>query len=253
MITALRTELFKIRTIRTPLGFLGGVAALTALVALLRAARAGAVGRHGLPPLYTSIGLSRVLTGTDAAMLLAMAFGVIVASGEFRHRTATDTYLAVPNRNVVLVAKACSALLVGALLGLVATAITTTVGLSFVAAKGYAVPLGGATIARYALGAILGSALLAAGGVAVGSLIRGQIGAIVVVFAWGFVVEQVLAGLFNSVAPYLPITAANSLAGATLAGGTTPLPFAAATALVAAVVVVLSTVASYTTVRHDVA
>ncbi len=252
MITALRTELYKIRTIRTPLGLLGAAVGLTALGAILRSSRAGTSGHMAIAPLYTQQGLSRVLTGTDIAMLLAMVLGVVIASGEFRHRTATDTYLATPNRTVVLVAKAASALVVGAMFGVLASAITTTVGLSFVAAKGYAVALSGATIARFALGAILGSALLAAGGVAIGSLIRGQIGAIVATFAWAFVIEQIIGGIFNSVAPYLPVTAANTLGGTNLGGGVSPLPFAAAAALVAGVVIVLGTVAARTTVQHDV-
>jgi len=35
-------------------------------------------------------------------------------------------------------------------------------------------------------------------GVALESLIRSQLGAIITVFDWGFVVEQIVGGLFNS-------------------------------------------------------
>jgi hypothetical protein len=75
-----------------------------------------------------------------------------------------------------------------------------------VAAKGYAVALSTATIVRFALGAILGTGLLAAVGVSVGSLIRGQLAAIVTVFPWGLVIEEFIGGLFDSTQPYLPFT-----------------------------------------------
>ena len=70
-------------------------------------------------------------------------------------------------------------------------------------------------------------------------------------------------GLFTSVRPYLPYTAATSQAGTALGAagfgssrgvsGGNPLPFAVATALLAAMVVVLAAVAARTTVRRDIA
>jgi hypothetical protein len=73
------------------------------------------------------------------------------------------------------------------------------------------------------------------------------------VFAWGLVVEQVIGGLFGSAQAYLPSTTATTMAGATLGGGTSPLPFAAAAALVAGVAALLSAVAARTTVQRDIA
>jgi hypothetical protein len=73
------------------------------------------------------------------------------------------------------------------------------------------------------------------------------------VFAWGFVIEQLIGGLFDSAQPYLPYTAAATMAGATLGGGIDPLPLAAAAALVAGVAALLSAVAARTTVQHDIA
>jgi hypothetical protein len=90
------------------------------------------------------------------------------------------------------------------------------------------------------------------GRVGLGSLFRSQIAAIVTVFAWGLVVEQVIGGLFDAAQPYLPYTAATTMAGATLGGGTGPLPFAAAGALVAGVAALVSAVAAWTTVQADV-
>ncbi len=252
MTWSIRTELLKLRTIRLPLGLLAAAAAMTALVTVLESSRAGGPGHMAIPPLDTEAGLTAVLTSTGFALLMAMVFGVTVASGEFRHGTATATYLATPDRVRVLTAKAAAAAGFGLLFGLVAAAVASGVGLGFVAARGYEVTVAGGTVVRYAAGAVLASGLLAAAGVGLGSLVRGQVGAIVTVFAWGLLVEQMVGGQFDGVAPYLPYTAATTMAGATLGGGVHPLPFAAATAVVAAAAALVAVVAARTTVRSDV-
>jgi hypothetical protein len=71
------------------------------------------------------------------------------------------------------------------------------------------------------------------------------------VFAWGIVAEQVIGGLFTSIKPYLPYTAATTMAGSG-ADGASPLPFAAAAAMVAAVAALLAAAAARTTVRRDI-
>lgn len=252
MIRLIRTELLKLRTIRLSYGLVAAAIAMTALEAVLTASRAGGGGPGGIPGLGTVAGLTAVVTSTDVAILLAMAFGATVASGEFRHGTATATYLATPDRNRVLLAKAFAAAGAGLLLGLASAAVATGAGLAFVAAKGVPVALSWATLARFGVGAALAAGLLAAAGVALGSLVRHQLGAIIAVFAWGLLIEHLVAVLFHAVGPYLPVTAANSMAGIAPAGGATALAFGAAAALVAGVATVIAGVAARTTVRADI-
>jgi ABC-2 type transport system permease protein len=258
MIGLVRLELLKLRTVRSSYGLLGLAAALTALDAVLRASRAGN-GR--IAPLDTAAGLRTVCTLTGFAMLMAMVLGATTASGEFRHGTATLTYLESPNRARVLIAKALCAALCGLALGAIGAAVATGIGLAFVAGRGYDVALAGGTIARYGIGAGLAAALLAAVGVGVGSLVRAQIAAVVGVLIWAIFVESIVGGLFNSIGPYLPFTAATTLAGASLGGGgfgfagtstATALPFAAAAALIAAVTLVIAFAAARTTVTADI-
>jgi ABC-2 type transport system permease protein len=261
MIKLTRVELLKLRTIRLPYGLLAASAALTALFAALEASRAGNT-TSGVAALYTAAGLSTVTTVTGWSMLFAGILGVTASSGEFRHASATLTYLANPNRVRVLFAKALAAAGVGAIFGLVSAGIATGVGLAFVAGHHYQVALAGGTIARHAAGAMVGAALLAAVGVGIGSLIRSQLAGVIGVFVWGLVVESVIGGLFTSVRPYLPYTAATTLAGIKLGGaafgpahgvgGGSPLPFMAAAALVAGVAALISFVASRTTVPADI-
>jgi hypothetical protein len=82
---------------------------------------------------------------------------------------------------------------------------------------------------------------------------RGQVGAIVTVFAWGFIIESILGGLYNSAQPYLPYTAARTLAGFTLNNGTASMTFLATTAYIVAITVVLLLLSARTTLRRDIA
>jgi ABC-2 type transport system permease protein len=261
MTRLIRVELLKIRTTRLSYGLLATAAGLTAVFSVLEASRAGS-GR-GVAPLFTSSGLTAVITGGVWALLLAAVLGVTVSSGEFRHATASQTYLLTPRRGRVLAAKAVAAAGAGAVFGLAGYVIAAGTGLIFVAARGYHVPIGDATLARYAIGHVVAAALLAAIGVALGSLVRSQLAAVIGVFVWAIVIESVVGGLFSSVQPYLPYTAATTLAGSQLGGAAfgpahdaattaTPLPFAAATALLAALAVAVSVLAARTTVARDV-
>ena len=260
MTTLIRMELLKLRTTRLSYGLLATAAGLTLAFSLLEATRAGTTA---VAPLSTAAGLTAVITGATLALLLAMVLGVTVSSGEFRHGTATATYLAVPQRNRVLAAKCVAAACAGAIFGFAGWLIATGVGLGFVVSDGYAEPIGAATMARYAAGHVLAGALLAAIGAGLGSLIRSQLAAVTGVLVWAIVIESVVGGLYNAVQPYLPYTAATTLAGSTLGGAafgpahgavssSRPLPFAASVALLAAVSVVIAAIAARTTVGRDV-
>lgn len=257
----IRVELLKIRTTRLSYGMLATAVALTALFSVLEAARAGS--SRGPGPLSSAAGLNAVITAGVWALLLATVLGVTVSSGEHRHHTATLTYLAEPDRSRVLTAKAAAAAVAGAVFGLAGYLVAAGAGLAFVAGHGYRVPVGDATLARYAIGHVLAAGLLAAAGAGLGSLIRSQLAAVIGVLVWAIVVESLIGGLFSAVQPYLPYTAATTLAGAALggaafgpahgvSGGGAALPFAAAAALVAALAAVVCLVAARTTVPRDI-
>ncbi len=260
MIRLIRVELLKLGSTRLTYGLLGTAAALTAVFAVIEAARAGS--GNGIGPLSTASGLVAVITAGVWSLVLATVMGVTVSSGEFRHATATLTYLATPRRGRVLTAKVVAGACAGAVFGLVGYVIALGVGLIFAAARGYHVAIGDATLIRYGLGHIVATGLLAAVGVGLGSLIRSQLAGVIGVFVWTIVIESVLGGLFTSIRPYLPKTAASTLSGAPLGGsafgpahdlaGGSPLPFAAAAALLAGLAIVFCAVAARTTVVRDV-
>lgn len=261
MTRLIRAEFLKLATMRLTYGLLAVAAALTALFSFLENNRAGVSGTS-VPPISTADGLRTVTTVTGVAMLIAAVLGSIVANGEFRHATATLTYLATPKRARVLAAKTAAAFSVGSLFGLAAGTIATGVGLIFAAAHGGHVALSTGTLIGHIAGAVTGGALLAALGAAIGSLIRSQLATVIGIFVWAIIVESVIGGLYTSVRPYLPYTAATTLAGTKLGNaafgpahgltGGGPLPFAAAAALIAAIAVATSLVASGTTLRRDI-
>jgi ABC-2 type transport system permease protein len=261
MTRLIRVELLKLRTTRLGYGLLATGAGLTVLFCLLEASQSGP--GKGIGPLNSTSGFTSLLAGGTLALLMAAVMGATVSSGEFRHSTATQTYLATPNRRRVLAAKMAAGTVAGAVFGLVGYLIALGVGLGFTASRGQTVPVGTATLARFGIGHVLAGALLAAIGVALGSLIRSQLGVVVGVLVWAVLIESLLGGLFKAVQPYLPYTAATTLAGTSLGGAAfgpahgasttvAALPFAAATALLAALAVVLALLAGRITVPRDV-
>jgi ABC-type transport system involved in multi-copper enzyme maturation permease subunit len=257
-----RVELLKLRTIRTTYSLLVAAAFLTALLASSEASKAR---NH----LASSSTLSAVVTITGWTMLFATIMGVVVASGEFRHSTATLTYLAGPRRSRVLAAKAIAAAVTGAVFGLIGTAIATGIGLASTAGAGQPITLSAATLLRDDLGTIIGAALLAPLGVAIGSLIRSQVAGVIAILMWALVIEPIIGGFFPAAQPYLPYSAATTLAGTQLGSGAggvhvnvqhggpatvtvTPLPFAAVVALLGALAIVISMLAACSRLRADV-
>jgi len=251
---SLHAEWIKLRTARMPWGLFAAGVLLTVLVLLLVGFTAGTrQGKATLPSLGTLAGQGQLFTSTQFALLLSLVLGVLVAAGEFRHGTATPTALATPRRVQVLAAKEVAGFGLGLAFGLAAAATTVGLGMAFIATKGDAVLIPTSTILRDSAGAVLGGGLLGAAGVATGSLIRSQIGAIVIALVWCLGVEASLSAVVPACAPYLPYTAVLALAGqSSLAGGVSSLAFPAAFFLVAGVITVLAALASRTTLLRDI-
>jgi ABC-type transport system involved in multi-copper enzyme maturation permease subunit len=259
MNATLRAEFLKLRTTKTVAALAGLAVAVTVLIAIVESATAGTGRGMAIPSLATPAGLRDALASTGFALIAAAVLGTVIVTGEFRHKTATTTYLDQPSRGRVLGAKALAAAVAGALLGLAAVTTATGIALGFAATRGHPLALSAATIARYGAGAVIGAGLLAAAGAGAGSLIRHQAGAIIAVFAWGFAVELIVGGTATTVASYLPYTAAAMMAGVTSGGGmppiargVTPLPLPAAAGVVAGAALLLAAVAAVTSTRRDI-
>jgi hypothetical protein len=120
MSATLRAEFLKLRTTRTAAGLAGLALAVTALIGTLESATAGTGRGMAIPSLATPAGLRDALASTGFALIAAAELGAVTTAGEFRHETATGTFLDQPSRARVLAATAAAA---------------TGIGLGFAAAR----------------------------------------------------------------------------------------------------------------------
>jgi len=202
-------ELLKIRSTRAALGLMIGMVAL-ALIAL-----AGTLAAYPAEVrLDTDDGIGAVLGLAGVAGNFSLLLGVLSSTGELRHGTAVQAFLAVPSRLPVLLAKVAACALVGLLFAAVSGLICLAVGLPWLASRGQAVSLFDPTVWRVLGGAGLAAALYGALGVGLGSLVRRQGWALAVAVGWFLVAETVLLVTQPDLAQWLPGGAASALAGA---------------------------------------
>jgi ABC-type transport system involved in multi-copper enzyme maturation permease subunit len=143
-------------------------------------------------------------------VLLATFAGVLAVTSEFRYGTIRPTLLIQPRRRVVFTAKLAVAGLTGVLFGAVCIALSLGAGLAIFAVRGIDVAPTGADVVGLVAGTIATAALSALLGVAIGTLIRNQVGAVV---AYAFLVDATLFTAAPEVGRFLPGKAGDALAG----------------------------------------
>jgi hypothetical protein len=189
-----RAEWTKLLTTRTWIGLLLGACALVGGITALFCALAGTTGRdgRGLPPAADPVFQRLALAQVSQAAVLVLILGVIGMTQEYRHRTATPTFLTTPRRGRVVAAKLVAYGLAGIPFAVVVAAVAVAVLEAFGAARGSGVPLTGGNlrVLLYATGALVVYAVI---GVGVGALLRNQVGAIVGALVYLRVVEPVVA------------------------------------------------------------
>ncbi len=217
----IKVELLKLRT--TPALYISGaiVGGLTIVAAVANILLAG---KNGGPALGSVENVNKVLSVAALSTMVALAIGVVMVAGEYRHRTIVSTYLAEPRRGRVVGAKLATAAGLGAVIGAVAFGLALAVALPLFAAKGvHHLPV---DVPRLWWGAALASACYGMLGVALGALARHTVGAIVGAIIWVQVIEvSVLQPAAPAVAKWLPtgagvaLTSAGKDAAALLAPG----------------------------------
>ena len=79
--------------------------------------------------------------------------------------------------------------------------------------RGITIVLSTSDVLLLALGGLAGVAIWGAIGTALGTIIRNQVGAVITLLAWGFVVDNLLFGLVPAVGRYTPTRALDALTG----------------------------------------
>jgi len=171
-------EFHKLATTRLWLWLLGGSVALTALYASLAIAF-GDSPDNPTPPLASPGGQRTVFSVGQGAGTLVAVLAAIGLTGEFRHQTATTTFLATPNRGRVVLAKLATYALVGIGYALACIAVTIAIAVPWLNAKGIQVPLGGNGIPATLAGVVAAVAIFGLIGVGLGALVREQIATVV--------------------------------------------------------------------------
>jgi hypothetical protein len=172
----------------------------------------------GLAPLEEIGDIETVATGTGLLLVMLLVLGVLIATTEFRHGTASSTFLVSPRRYPVLLGKLGAALLVGLLAGAVYVAVNGGLALPLFSNRGGELPATGELVDVYA-GVVVSYALICAFGLGVGALVRNQVGAIIAAIAFFFVLSPLPELLPGSLGDYFPAQAIGSLHGSSEGDG----------------------------------
>ena len=184
MTRLLSSELLKLRTTRTFYALIGAAVALIVIIAVLGAAL-GKFTNTATP--------GRSLLGiAGLAPLFALVIGVIGVTTEFRHGTITPSLLVEPVRTRLMAAKLAALLIAGVALGVVCYAMCAGIVSVILSGRGIATAMSTSDWIRAVIGGAFATMLYAALGLGVGAVLRNQVGAIVVVLSWVFVIENLL-------------------------------------------------------------
>jgi hypothetical protein len=187
VVAVLNAECIKLSTLRSPLWSAIAVAVLSLGLAAMQASTV--YGPGPLEPEKAAMGVA--VFGVPVLMILSS----LTVTNEYRSGLIRTTFMAVPNRTLVLVAKAVVAAVFSGAYAAVMVATSIAVARSD--------PHEWGLVGAIALYAMIASVL----GVGVGALMRASAGAVALLLLWPLVVEPILANLPNvgtQVGPYLP-------------------------------------------------
>ncbi len=245
MLPMIRCEFRKLRTVRSPWLL------LAAGPVLVVAGITGLVQSGG--DVHDPAVQSRALSHVALAALFTLIFGILAVAGEYRHGTVTDTFLSFPERGRVVAAKVAAYGSVGAVAGLVSSAVALVVTAAWWSVKGGSFHLSGADSWRTLGGGVAVNIAFAAIGVGVGALVRNLAAAIATALAWIAMIEGIAGQLLGSgPARWLPFYASEALGRADVTGSVQLLPQWGAGLVLAGYAAVLATAAVVTTLRRDV-
>ena len=248
----IHAELLKLRTTRSFWLYLTSALAFVPVTVALAVTGASAGLQGGSTPLGSSDGVRNVFGSAAGGTLILLLVGIYMMAGEFRHNTATSTFLITPDRRRVVGAKLAASGFVGFIVGVAASLVTLAIALPWLSAKD--VDLAGHTsdIAVVLLGALLATTLSPIVGVGFGALVTNQNLAVTAALVWITTVEALLVSFKPEIGRWLPGGASSALTGtATLDGGL--LPIWGGAILFAAYGLAFSVAGSRFVLRRDIA
>jgi ABC-2 type transport system permease protein len=203
----IRSEFLKIRSTRTTIGLVVGLIALVLLFVLLTGFLSHTGSLMGPDDQRNFLGI-----GSFASIFAALA-GILVVTSEYRFGTIRPTFVFTPRRWVVLTAKYVASMLAGIAFAVVGQGLALVIGLGILSGRGIHRTLGWGSVSQLGLGTVAAAALWGGIGVGLGAIVRNQIGAVIGVLVWVFVVENLLFGFVPSVGRFTPGRAQDALTG----------------------------------------
>jgi hypothetical protein len=243
-------ELLKVTSTKMWLGMLIGVVLFIGIGVALTVLAPEQPGVT-VPRLTTPEGMRNVFAQAGGAYLFAIVIGTMGMTQELRHQTLTSTLLAEPRRNTVMLAKMAAYAIVGAIYGAVGVAFGYLLALALLPLRTHAA-IPWTAMWQIGGGAILGCALFAVLGVALGTLIRNQIAAVLGVVVWVVIIEALLVQFLPNIGKWFPGGALNGILQATGRDNTSYLPVWGGALVLVGWTVLFGAAAALTTQRRDV-
>lgn len=168
---------------------------------------------------YTDVQLANSVytAGLSVGYLLMLTVGVMQIGSEYRHKTITSTFLAIPHRARVLGAKIISLLIIAAGYALISILGSVAIGSLVLTLRG-ADPFPGIEVLRTLALSLLVLGLWALIGLGIGILIPNQVAALLIGVGVAWIAEPLLGfGLTfwefgrDHISPYLPTQATNAI------------------------------------------
>ena len=210
MRAALRAEARKLRYQRSTWGILLAATVIAAIstVSIIASTQ---MPQSRMPLELTSAATIRlVMASATGGYIFALIMGIVISTTEFRHSTAVATYLAQPHRATVMIAKMVAATCMGVIVQLVSTVVGWGAGLAYLTRYEHA-SLSSSAYVEILAGSLLVGGVLAIMGVAVGSLIRSQMIAVVAALLWLELVEALIVVFADWMARWSITGAINSV------------------------------------------
>ena len=224
MIAQTQAELLKIRSTRTTVGLLLGLVGIELLVTLLT----GLVGSSKF--LLTEQNQNNLFGNGGLAGVFAALAGIMLVTSEYRFGTIRPTFLITPIRSRVLWAKVAAGIIAGLIFGIIGEGLALGIGLIILKARHVPLSYSAADFALLIGGTLAGVALWGVLGVGLGAIVKNQVGGVVLLLAWGFLVEHLLFQFLPSIGRFLPVHDLESMTGST--GAHSLAPSAATVALI---------------------
>jgi ABC-2 type transport system permease protein len=159
---------------------------------------------------HTPEGLAKIAadmmtSGQFFGLLFALIIGILVVTNEFFHQTATTTFMTVPHRTAIILAKAVAATLFGALFWLVATVLDLVATPIFLHSEHLSVSITEWTVVRSVLLNLAAFVIWAVFGLGLGTLLRSQIGSVITgisLYLVGSAAVLLIVGLVHNLYPH---------------------------------------------------